>query len=568
MSFFRSGIFAALCWNIAALGIILSGCANIQPLGGGSPDKTPPFIVNFSPAMATTKFSGDMVSLEFSEYVDKSKALENISITPAIKFESSWSGHSLDIIFQEQLLPNSTYSFLLGTEYSDLKGNKPENAFSLIFSTGEIIDSGVVKGKVFGDVQSGVYVFLYPLSSDGVDTLDPRTTPPKYLTQCGSSGEFAIHALPDGDYRLIAVKDEAKDKLYSEGSDMAGTPWKSVRVNNAQSEFIPLKLGAAVDRTPPRFLYAETVAKDMIRLEWSEELDSLAYSPKYISVSDSAGGGAVPVRSVSRSFERPKNIIVKMEQPLDTAVRWKVSAEASVSDRFGNSVVDSVRSQYCYGSTTPDSLLPKLLSTPFADSSLNIALSPTFEFFWNRAVNISLPDSAFQLTSSLGVVPMKSDVLFGNGVRLKPMQLLSNYSWHILKILPQYILDDNGNPVSDTVSLRFRTTDTREYGTLRGVVLDDFAASKNGYILILKQRNVKKTPQPIQRRIFNKDSWEVAELPPGEYSVELFADDNGDGKYDSGSPFPYKSSERFSIIAQTVQVRPRWVVEGIKLRME
>jgi hypothetical protein len=72
----------------------------------------------------------------------------------------------------------------------------------------------MIKGKIFEPSPAGVYVFLYPLTTFNRDSLNPSVTESRYITQTGSSGDFTFYALPNGEYRLIAVKDQYKDRLF------------------------------------------------------------------------------------------------------------------------------------------------------------------------------------------------------------------------------------------------------------------------------------------------------------------------------------------------------------------
>ncbi|NQT26050.1 hypothetical protein HQ585_11885, partial [candidate division KSB1 bacterium] len=49
---------------------------------------------------------------------------------------------------------------------------------------------------------------------------------------------------------------------------------------------------------------------------------------------------------------------------------------------------------------------------------------------------------------------------------------------------------------------------------------------------------------------------------PGLYQLEAYRDEDQDGKYTHGLPWPYHVSERFAVLQDTVKLRVRWPNEG------
>src|SRR5688572_25224720 len=103
-------IFSALILLLA-----VAGCANPAPPSGGPPDTDPPEISSASIGSGTRNFSGESITLEFSEYVDKPRVNENIFLSPPKNLEFDWSGRELEIRFPEGLDPNTTYALTVGT---------------------------------------------------------------------------------------------------------------------------------------------------------------------------------------------------------------------------------------------------------------------------------------------------------------------------------------------------------------------------------------------------------------------------------------------------------------------
>ena len=55
---------------------------------------------------------------------------------------------SIRVTFEDELLPNTTYTINFGNSFSDLNESNPLPDFEFVFSTGDVIDSLSVTGKV------------------------------------------------------------------------------------------------------------------------------------------------------------------------------------------------------------------------------------------------------------------------------------------------------------------------------------------------------------------------------------------------------------------------------------
>jgi hypothetical protein len=193
---------------------LLSSCANIQAPGGGEIDTTPPEIVEVYPANKMTNFKEKEIEFTFSEYVDKRTFKDAIFVSPALDkgFDVSWSGKTATIVFKEELKPNVTYNLTIGTSVVDLNNsNTMAQAFSYIFSTGDQIDEGVIRGKVYDKDPNKLYIFAYMLGNEN-DSLLKRK--PDFVTQIGTSGEFVLSGLPAGNFRVFAVGNSFGDLIY------------------------------------------------------------------------------------------------------------------------------------------------------------------------------------------------------------------------------------------------------------------------------------------------------------------------------------------------------------------
>ena len=79
-----------------------AGCANQQPPSGGEDDKVPPKIKYLYPRPNTVNFSGNELTIEFDEYVDRRSFIDAFFVTPKPKGTLSydWSGKEVTVKFE------------------------------------------------------------------------------------------------------------------------------------------------------------------------------------------------------------------------------------------------------------------------------------------------------------------------------------------------------------------------------------------------------------------------------------------------------------------------------------
>lgn len=557
---------------LAILTISVMSCANEQPPSGGPPDKEPPRALSFEPVQMTKNFTGDKVMIEFSEYVQKSTVAENIFITPRIPFELDWSGRYIDIKFTQPLESNTTYTVSLGADYTDLKGNKPTESFALTFSTGINIDSGTINGKIYELSPSGIYVFLYPLGAINADTLNPSRTEPRYITQTGSSGDFTFHALPDGEYRLIAVRDQYKDRLFSLGTDGFGTTWKKVTVNKSKSPLVVLRCGEPKDIVEPALYNVDAKSTTHILLEFSEELDTNSIHPDMFMITDTSDTNTKRQFSfVYANSKNSKTLTGILPAILDTSKVWQLVCNNELKDKFGNKIQDSLRSKLFRASIERDTSNPSIEYISLRDSSKNSVLSAQMNVQFSTAMDTNSVMRSITLTDPQN---SKSQALLFNWKSSKELvvtseTLLRSYQWYEYQIDHKNIRAWNGRLINDSNrQIRFRTIDTREFGTIKGELIDSAIVSGGQYILLITPKNTKLQTTPYHINLTKPGTWLKDNLPPGDYIIGVFHDANNNGVYDFGTSFPYSFAERFSIKPITVTVKSRWILEGITVVLQ
>ena len=549
--------------------IFIAGCASPAPPSGGPPDKTPPVILDVKPVNGTINFKDKEISFRFSKYMEKNSVIENTTISPTRKLEFDWSGKELTIEIAEPLDTNTTYALTLGTDYQDTKGNKPEQAYTVTFSTGPKLDSGKIYGFLNADNPAGVYIYAFSLAKINPDTLNPTHTKPQYKIQVGTSGKFEFMALKEGKYRLYAIRDQYKDDIYDEGIDAFGAAAQDAEVKKDTNPEIRLRIGPVVDKVGPALFDVEAISNRKITANFSELLDTASANRDAFEITDSASGKSVEIADASLNSKSGNKIDIYTKSPLDTTKNWKLTVlndtNHAIRDTSGNIIQDTARMAIFLAISEKDTTDLKLLKSPFADSSKNITLSPMLDFYFNTVVDKKSFDERISFLNSKSE-PVEHDVLWRTGtlLRIVPGNKLLPDTWYELILNLDSLSNITGYKISKdtTIHLRFKTIDTRTYGAASGFFRDSLSLCRNPLVSMIS----KETRQRYITQPGDSGKWEFKELPPGNYFFEVICDLNKDGKYNYGKAFPFEPSEPYAIFPKEINIKPRWKVENIILR--
>ncbi|MBI5464926.1 MAG: hypothetical protein HY966_08250 [Ignavibacteriales bacterium] len=71
----------------------------------------------------------------------------------------------------------------------------------------------------------------------------------------------------------------------------------------------------------------------------------------------------------------------------------------------------------------------------------------------------------------------------------------------------------------------------------------------------------------METRVDSKGAFSFPQVVEGKYVLQSFGDLNGNGEYDTGKPIPFVPSEPLGKQSDTLKVRARWPLEGVRLRL-
>lgn len=204
--------------------ILTAACASIGNPDGGRFDETPPRVVGSSPADGAVNVSKRKVQILFDEYIKLEKASEKVVISPP-QIEPAnvrADGKRVKVDFYDSLRANTTYTIDFSDAIEDNNEGNPMGQYTFSFSTGDVIDTMQVSGRVLNaaDLEpiKGIMVGLYPADSTWNDTLF-RTRPFLRVSRTNGEGRFTIKGVKNGAYRVRALEDKDGDFVFSQKNE-------------------------------------------------------------------------------------------------------------------------------------------------------------------------------------------------------------------------------------------------------------------------------------------------------------------------------------------------------------
>ena len=206
------------------LGLLCVSCAN-RGTGpqGGPRDTIPPMVVKESPMNGSLNFDAKRIEIHFDEYIQLDNVQKNVLISPPQQTppEVKAIGKNVSVVFNEPLQDSTTYTIGFGAAICDYNEKTPLHDYVYSFSTGDVIDSLSVSGRVYDaanlDPISDVLVGIHSNHADSALGTIPFTR----IARANEEGYFTIHNMRSGIYRLYALNDISRDYLYQPGEALA-----------------------------------------------------------------------------------------------------------------------------------------------------------------------------------------------------------------------------------------------------------------------------------------------------------------------------------------------------------
>ncbi|WP_313791638.1 MULTISPECIES: Ig-like domain-containing protein [Flavobacteriaceae] len=517
------------------MGLALWQCARRGTPTGGPKDVAPPKLVRMEPENFTINFKAEKFRLYFDELIKLEDVQNQLVVSPPLKNAPEITPQGgprkyIEVIIKDTLRENTTYTFNFGQSIVDNNEGNPNSFLTYVFSTGTYIDSltlsGAVKDAFNKKADQFISVMLYEMDSTYTDSTIYRN-PPNYIASTGDSLPlFQLNNLRAGKYALVALKDVNKNHLFNQKQDKIGFLEDTITIPTDSTYLLNLFL---------------------------EEPDYSVSVPSYVAKNRiifgyQGDGEDIQIETLTQLPDSVQTKILK-DREKDTLNYWITPTDIdSIIFTIANTKLELI-----------DTFSVKTRKLALDSLTLSSGVRGKFNFEDTFSLLANTPIVAVD-TSKIGLV-VSDSLLAPYSYVLDTVENKIDFDFDIepnqryrFSLLPGAVSDFFGIQ-NDSLDYVISTSGYADYGNLRMTL-----GGAVKYPLILQLTNEKGE---LQREIIAPESkiFEFSNLEPGNYVVRVIFDDNGNGKWDTGSYLKKLQPERISYYPDVIEVRANWELE-------
>ena len=506
-------------------------CAKRSTPNGGPKDSIPPVLVNANPKLNTIFFDKEEIELTFDEYITLKEISKQLIISPPMErdqykiFPQSGASKKINIELLDTLLSNTTYTFNFGSSIFDYNESNPMPYFSYTLSTGAIIDSLNVKGRIDDAFEKKPKNFislqLYPIDSTYTDST-VFLKKPFYITSTLDTTLFNFRNLKEGKYEIIALEDVAGNYLFDQNVDKIA--FSETPITLPQDSVINLRL-----------------FKEIANFEWAkpffinEHHIGIGYYGEYQDQNFEM------ISAVPDSFET----LITKNRETDTLNYWFKGAELD-SLKFDFIVQDTLRTDNVqFRNPIPDSLVIK------EETKGSLKLTEKFLISSNLPIVKTNPDHVIVRNIDSIAIPFSISIEENYDKITLDFEVLPNDRYDI-EIYPMALEDFWGN-TNDTLSFSVMTKKVEDFGNIFIRLVHDQSVP---FILELLDTQGKVVQSYYE--LSDSGVYPFLLLPPGTFSLRFTEDLNGNKKWDTGNYLKKIQPENVIYLPIDLDLRANW----------
>jgi hypothetical protein len=598
---------AAAAWLFLAAP---TGCARIAHPGGGSKDSLPPILLKTQPEQGALNFKGKRVSIHFNEYVQLKETDKHFLMSPPPEKRPSLNirGKRVQVDFNSPLRDSATYLLNFGAAIVDNNEGNPYQPYRFSFSTGAWLDTLSVEGLALDAYTdqpvSNVLVYLYENIEDSV-VLKQR---PDNVTRPNDTGVFVANGLKAKPYKVLAIADGNKNYRYDIGQEAIGfldvavepVPMLQWHDDDGDSsrhrhEERDLKLALRVftedfaaqyltscERTQQRALRVtfnapfpvidslaiDSVSTSTLTPEYSAKRDTIIYwfADTAVRVPDTMRLRFTYLKTDTLGqlspFTEKRRLIFTDKKKQDSPDKDKKEKSSGIGGLFNRLIgseeeVDTTPQKPAHWTLKPR--FATAAASPIGNASLSfdalpVGLNSSLIKFEELQINPRTKDSTF------------ADVSFSlvrDSANLRTYSVVAGWkeaTTYRYMMLPTAFWDVYAQ-TNDTMRGFFTTVNPDQTSTLT------ISFTQTGGSAYVVQLTDAKGQAVIRRQLLSEDKkMSFLYVTPGAYCIRVIKDDNGNGKWDTGSYFGHLQPEYATFLKEspkkmTFELKQGWDVE-------
>ncbi len=509
--------------------LLLSDCAKRSRPTGGAKDEDAPILIKANPPHFTTNFKEKEIKIYFDEYIKLKDLYTQLIVSPPLKNQPIISpigvpSKYISIKISDTLKKNTTYTFNFGQSVIDNNEGNILHNFKYVFSTGSIIDSLKVSGRVTDAFQiepdKNVTVLLYEFNDAYTDSIIYKEKP-LYVASTLDSTFWEISNIKAGEYMLLALSDKSKNYKFNPKEDKIGFVKKHISVPLDTSYTISL----FNEILPYRLTRPSEISKGHIQFGYEGNADSLKIE---------ALNTPIDFKSFS-NFEKDRDTLnYYFTGNKNDSIRFKVS-----NNIFWDTVVVKLRKK----EMDTLSIRSSTSSTLHFKDTFKLISNTPIHYVDTTKVNFTDKDS-LSMKYSTQISKDRTEVLF---------DFKKEYNAeYAIDVLPKAITNFFGERNLDTLSYKLKTKKVTDYGKL-----------------YLTLQGVQRYPIRVQvitdkGKVFDEiyaikeQQYDFINIVPGKYMIRVIYDDNKNKKWDTGNFLLKTQPEKVIYIHTILNIRANW----------
>ena len=513
--------------------VSITQCARKSTPTGGLKDTLPPIMINASPKMNTVFFDREKIIITFDEFIKLKDISKQLIISPPLELDKykvkpqGTVAKKIQIQLLDSLKKETTYTFNFGESIVDNNEGNPLPFFRYALSTGPIIDSLEIRGRVTDAykriTEPYTSLHLYPVDSTYSDSTI-FLKKPFYVTSTLDSVIYNFKNLRPDTYEIIAIKDVGGNYLFDQNIDKIGFLEKPITL-------------------PGDSVVNFRIFKEIPNLFWTR--------PFFINTSQIGFGyyGEADTDAIQVKSKVPRNFryLINKNRQTDTLNFW-----------FRGDKLDSL-----------EFAIKEIDTTRLFNVKFKKELRDSLEISVISKSIMGLLDS-FKIESNLPLVKINLDLINIKGLDSLSVPYKASldknydrlslfYDWlpndnYKIELLPNALIDFWGN-THDTLRFSAKTKPIEDYGN---IFLQILREDNDPFVLEL----VNLKGESLRRLDVSNESdfYEFKYLQPGNYLFRYIKDKNGNKKWDTGNYLKKIQPEMVYYSPDTIDLRANWEI--------
>jgi uncharacterized protein (DUF2141 family) len=508
-------------------------CAQFVPPTGGPTDKAPPKLLVSSPTNKTKNFNGNIISMDFDEYVDISALKQELVIIPDpnVLYVIKEKEKNVKLIFEKKLGDSTTYTFNFRNGIKDLSERNPTKNLKIVFSTGPEIDSLTLKGTII-DLHTKTPVLDALVGLYKKDTLPLNKKKPDYFMKADSAGKFEFENIKADKYFIMAFVDRNQNLIYDQKNENIGFIKDS----------ITLKQNMVLDTVE---IYSANFTKNRIKKNISRENEFIIQLDKTIKeakvkLTDS---------SIVYNYDKLNISFFKLGKPKTDTLLTEIILKDSLN------ISDTISQKIYFA--TPLKTKRKIQAFPISCTIKNgqeLTKDIVYNFAFQYPITKFDSSKVIFKTDTFSIEKPKLIWLSKNELQIK---ISTKAKQQTQLTFPSNIFENYRGDTNTTFSIKNQILHNQDLGSLEGSTIE----SKSQKIAQLINEDSRIITE--SQKFINKFSFK--NIIPGSYNVKIIFDGNQNGIWDSGNIHKRTLPEKVLISKESIRVRANFELKDIKI---